>query len=119
VGQYGDSSVLRPLVAVSNNQGASWSYPEAVNAVEFTPNNTYPFTTGNFNNVSWAGNTCVATGSYVDSNIIAHPLWAVSNDLGIVWSFPESTTSAVFSPNNTYPFVNPKHHAQAACKRVV
>lgn len=106
VGRYmsfGDN-VYRPLFALTQNAGISWSYPEAPTSPIFQPNDTNPFVNfGTINSVSCIGTTCVAVGSYSDG-LTQRPLLASSQDSGSTWSYRETTNAPVFTPTNSYPF---------------
>ena len=105
-GSYSDGSVGRPLLAVSQNSGTTWSYPEPITAPVFTPSNTHPYYGGGqFFGASCNGSTCIAAGDYVDSGFVQRPLLAVSHDSGVTWSYPDSITTPVFAPSNTNPFL--------------
>ncbi|MBI2785765.1 MAG: hypothetical protein HYX60_05440 [Legionella longbeachae] len=105
VGYYSDDNFnARPLLAISQNSGTTWTYPESTTAPIFTPNNTYAFNSGNFASTSCTASSCINVGAYVDSATTLRPLLALSQDSGTTWTFPESITAPVFTPNNTYPF---------------
>ena len=105
VGQYLDGTIARPLLAVSQNSGVTWTYPESITAPVFTPNNTNPFSQdGIFNSASCNGSTCMAAGQYNDG-FVDRPLVAVSNDSGATWTYPNSVNAPIFTPNNTNSFV--------------
>ncbi|MGM9452931.1 fibronectin type III domain-containing protein [Legionella bozemanae] len=105
VGAYHDGSTGRPLLALSKNAGTTWTFPASITAPVFTPNNAHPFNTGSFNGASCAGNTCIAVGAYHDGST-PRPFLALSKDAGTTWTFPETITAPVFTPNNTHPFNN-------------
>ncbi|WP_207385576.1 Ig-like domain-containing protein, partial [Legionella gratiana] len=109
VGLYSDASaVSRPLLAVSQDSGVTWTFPGSITAPFFTPSNTYPFQgDGVLFGVSCDGSICVAVGRYTDTNNIKRPLLAQSTDAGVTWTYPTSVTAPVFTPSNTYPFGNP------------
>ena len=99
-GTYTDTNnTARPLLALSQDSGTSWSYPESITAPVFTPNNTIPFVTGYFHAVSCAGATCAGVGFYLDASNISYPLLALSQDSGTSWSYPESITELGFTTN--------------------
>lgn len=104
-GSYTDtSSTQRPLLALSQDSGSSWSYPESITAPVFTTN---PFSTsGSFASASCTGTLCTAVGSYTDANSIQRALLALSQDSGATWIYIESATAPLFTPNNTNPFSN-------------
>lgn len=104
VGSYNLTSVQRPLLALSNDSGITWQYPESITAPEFTPTDTHQFQMGQFESVSCDGNTCVAAGIYTSSGNTERPLLAISQNSGSDWIFPTSTTEPTFEPNDTYPF---------------
>ncbi len=109
-GTYNDSSnVQRPLLALSQDSGATWIYPSSIAASVFVPDNTsHPFNnTGLFNGASCSGSTCVAAGFYSDSNNIQRPLLALSQYAGTIWTYPSAINAPVFVPDNTSnPFIN-------------
>ena len=55
--------------------------------------------------MSCTGSICRAAGTYNDG-IKDRPLLALSYDSGVNWTFPESLTMPVFTPNDTYQFIN-------------
>ena len=110
-----DGSVARPLLAVSINAGMSWTFPEFITAPVFTPNNSNPFSEGAFTSASCTANTCIAVGNYVDSTVVSRPLLAVSTDRGATWTYPESITAPVFTPNNSHPFSRDGYFRGASC----
>lgn len=107
VGAYTDTNtVTRPLLALSQDGGTTWTYPEVITAPVFEPVNSNPFSaTGVFNAASCDGSTCIASGSYV-SNSVQRPLIALTKDAGVTWTYPDAVTSPVFTPVNTFPFDN-------------
>lgn len=109
---------MRPLIGLSTNNGVTWTFPESITLVHFTPNNTHPFSmTGNFSSISCSGTTCVAGGQYTDTLSIVRPLIAVSNDSGATWTYPDSVTSPVFLPGNINPFQNQGLIQSVKCMR--
>jgi len=88
-GYYNRStSDTRPLLAVTQNGGSSWSYPNAI--LTNLPTNT---TDASFVNASCSGSVCIAVGSYTDNTepqAITRPLVVVSRDKGITWKYPSS-----------------------------
>ena len=116
-GHYMDVvDITRPLLAVSHDSGATWSYPDAIATPVFTPSNTNPFLDqGKFNGASCSGTICIATGSYLDGSVVQRPLLAVSQDSGSTWSYPDSITAPVFTPSNTKPFNDTGEFTSASC----
>ncbi|MFC3909187.1 hypothetical protein ACFORL_08900 [Legionella dresdenensis] len=80
-----------PLLALTQDSGATWSYPAAI----YTPANLPPaMTAGNLSGgAGCSGNTCIAAG-YFDNGLTSYPLLAVSLDSGSNWSYPASITSS-------------------------
>jgi len=121
VGSYEqDEGSYRPLLAMSQDSGTTWIYPESITAPIFTPHNTYPFAKkGEFDSVSCDGSLCIAVGNYtIDRGGIfetTRPLLALSQDSGTTWTFPESITAPVFTPHNTYPFIDSALFKSASC----
>lgn len=95
-GQGEDSFKQRPLLAISQNSGTTWSYPESIAAIVFTPN-LHPFDNLAFLfGASCYDNMCIASGQY-RSGGVRRPLLAVSQDSGSNWIFPGSITEPVFT----------------------
>lgn len=95
VGFYSDiNAIRRPLLALSTDTGSTWSFPENMTQPTITP----AFSSGNFRGVSCEGNTCFASGTYVDTNTISRPLLAVSADAGKTWAFSNSITEPTTEP---------------------
>ena len=96
VGMYNDNnSITRPLLAVSNDSGATWSFPNAI-----TQPNTSPAFSSNgiLQTVYCSTNKCLFVGSYNDNNNIARPLIGLTYDKGSSWSFPASVTQPSLTP---------------------
>ena len=89
----------RPLLALTNDSGSTWSYPESITMAEFTPSDTHPLVRGAFIGASCNGSTCIAVGTYQDDSI-SRPFLALSKDSGSSWSYPESVTAPVFTINS-------------------
>lgn len=85
-------SSTRPLLALTRNRGATWTYPAAVR-------NNLPtdFVEGGFGAASCNGNTCIASGSYVynEDDFLQRPLIAISQDGGVTWSYPPTVIQAL------------------------
>ncbi|MCW8398946.1 hypothetical protein OQJ26_09105 [Legionella sp. PATHC038] len=81
-GQYVDSSIKYPLLAYSQNGGASWTY--VIDKSKTLP--TGYTGSGIFYGVSCSGLTCVAGGQYSDGLAI-YPLLASSQDGGATWTY--------------------------------
>jgi hypothetical protein len=89
----------RPLLAVSQNGGTTWSYPEAIYSTAL-PNN---FAYGDFVATSCSNKLCIAAGDYTDSlnsNYQRRPLLAVSQDNGSTWSYPATLYSSKTLPSS-------------------
>lgn len=109
-GSYQDTgTVYRPLLALSIDGGSSWSYPSAINEIQFTPDNiTHPFgSNGYLGAVSCTSTTCIAVGAYVDTLAVNRPLLARSSDGGSTWTYPSEINEVFFTPDNiSNPFSN-------------
>jgi hypothetical protein len=103
-GKYTDkNNIQRPLLALSQDQGSSWTYSAAV---------SQPTTTPAFANQGQLGAPqcrgtgstaiCMASGSYQDINGVVRPLLATTQDGGTSWHFSES----VSQPSTTPAFAN-------------
>jgi hypothetical protein len=116
VGLYTSTdTVVRPLLAITQNAGTSWSYPESITNVVFTPANPNPFVDlGVFNDVSCINSTCVAVGSYNDGTI-RRPLLAYSQDLGSTWIFPPEPTAPLFTPASGNPYDHDGQFLSVSC----
>jgi trimeric autotransporter adhesin len=109
VGQYRDSSGTgRPLLALSTDAGASWTFPTSITQPTTTPAFS---SNGNLSGASCNGSTCIAVGQYRDSSAITHPLLALSTDAGASWTFPTSITQ----PTTTPAFSNFGTFSGASC----
>ncbi|WP_131792985.1 sialidase family protein [Legionella birminghamensis] len=105
-GFYNSVGAFRPLLAVSHDAGSSWTFPSSVTSPVFTPDNTNAFTNnGLFYDVHCAGGLCIAAGYYINGGV-QRPLLAVSQDLGLSWTFPSVINSPVFTPDNSNTFLN-------------
>ncbi|KTC81164.1 BNR/Asp-box repeat containing protein [Legionella cherrii] len=81
-GQYSDGAILYPLLANSQNGGATWSY-----VIEKSKNLPSGFTNlGAFFTTSCSGLNCVAGGNYADGPIY-YPLLAYSQNGGGTWTY--------------------------------
>ncbi|WP_298625105.1 sialidase family protein [uncultured Legionella sp.] len=100
------SNDIQPLLALSKDSGSTWSYSVPITTPVFTPLNTYPFYSGEFNSASCNETTCIAAGTYVDDDGRQRPLLALSTDSGSIWSYPEVITSVLFSPMDTNPYAD-------------
>jgi len=96
-GTYVDTSAIqRPLLAVSVDNGSSWTFPTDIT----NPTTTPPLVgRGTLYSVSCSGTLCIAVGRYHDSNDDRRPLLGVSNDTGSTWTFPESITNPTTLPD--------------------
>lgn len=105
-GQYFDGTILRPMLAVTSDSGATWTFPASVTELNFSPSATHPFggTYAEFYAVNCSGSVCTAGGSYNDG-VAERPMIGVSQDSGLTWTFPDAVTSPIFTPLNTNPFV--------------
>jgi hypothetical protein len=81
-----------PLIALSTDQGSSWSYPAEVHQnlqQKIDPN----FLNGHLENASCSGNKsqaiCIASGSYTNDST-TYPLLAQSKNNGASWTYPTS-----------------------------
>lgn len=118
VGYYQDTNgIFRPLLAQSNDSASSWTYPSMFNDPIFYPStNAHPFQNGgNLKSVSCNQNICIAVGEYNDTNNIARPLLALSQDAGNIWSFPAEITDPVFTPSTANDFANDGSFQGASC----
>ncbi|MCW8408822.1 glycoside hydrolase [Legionella sp. PATHC035] len=81
-GNYVDGSIFYPLLAYSQNGGATWTY-----TIEKGKNLPAGFANGGlFFNVNCSGLNCVAGGQYSDGSIV-YPLLASSLDGGTTWTY--------------------------------
>lgn len=90
VGTYSNGALVKPLILVSNDSGASWS---AANPT--LPANFLNF--GILNTVTCEGSTCVAAGSYTRVGGIQEPLLIVSNNSGATWASVTPTLPPTYS----------------------
>lgn len=110
-----------PLLALSQNYGASWQYPASIPSVTFTPDNiSHPFNNnGQIYSTSCYGSTCIAVGYYYENTpsigIYQRPLLAVSRDKGTTWSYPSSINEMNFIPGNPHPFNDSAAFLGASC----
>ncbi|MDR3442569.1 MAG: sialidase family protein [Legionella sp.] len=96
-GDYNDATrLLRPMLALSQDKGITWTYPTVFTSPVLTP----AFAgNGSINSVSCSGDTCLAVGSYSDTSFTAiHPLLAVSQDRGTTWTFPAAVSQPTLTP---------------------
>ena len=99
VGSYTDTSSNNyPMIALSTNGGASWSYPIDKSSVlppGFGGN-------GSLNSVSCSGigatARCTAAGYYTGTDTVQYPLIALSTNGGISWSYVLTNQSVL--PNS-------------------
>lgn len=87
----------------------------------FTPQNTHPYYTGGIlNSASCSNNTCIAGGSYVDTDKRTRPFLAVSMDKGLTWKYPESIANVDFTPENkTYPYAGLAKFNSVSCSNAL
>lgn len=83
VGTWSQDGVNRPLIAVSQDRGISWSYPASANQQPL-PNN---FSTGELNRTFCKNHICIAAGNWMDKNSVFRPLLALSKDDGSTWNY--------------------------------
>jgi hypothetical protein len=89
VGRYADNiSITYPLVALSTNNGVSWSYP--INKASVLPTD---YSAQGYFQQAWcsgmgANAVCLASGSYADTTTMIYPLLAISTNGGSNWSYP-------------------------------
>jgi len=104
---YSSGGPQKPLVALSSDSGATWSYPSDITNVAGL-NPTFD-SSGILHGASCSGALCIAAGAY--SHQIpsfpfpisrSYPLLAVSTDSGSTWSYPTSITN----PSTTPAFVS-------------
>lgn len=96
VGEYDDiNSQRQPLLALSQNNGTSWTFPLATSQPTVTP--AYD-RLGTYSSASCNGNTCIAGGHYFDATQQQRPLIAQSTDNGVTWTFPTSITQPLLKP---------------------
>jgi hypothetical protein len=75
-GGYYNGSFNYPLLATSNDGGATWTF-----TVTSTIPNGIPID-GNFNSASCSGSTCIAVGNYASGALLAN-----STDGGLTWTY--------------------------------
>lgn len=116
-GVYTDKQYAnRPLLAVSQDSGTTWTYPAAINSPQFIPGNPNPFIDeGGFNSGSCHGTTCIAAGEYTDNYMVSRPLLALSQDAGKTWIYPAIINNPVFSPEDINTFYNDGFFNSASC----
>lgn len=103
---------LRPLLAMSRDQGTSWTYPASINNVVFTPYNLRPYVSSAYlNAVSCNSGVCIASGLYASTSGF-FPLLAFSTNQGIDWTYPSSIPNVVAV---SYPF-DSGYFTGATCK---
>lgn len=83
VGTWSEQGIDRPLIAVSQDKGLTWSYPPSANQQPVDVN----FFRGDLNRVSCNTHFCVAAGSWMDKNAVFRPLLSWSNDAGNTWHY--------------------------------
>lgn len=94
-GHFDDGSTDLPLLAVSQNNGLTWTYPAEI----YTTALPVSFVAGNFRDNSCSSNHCIAVGQF-DDNTDTRPWIAVSLDNGSSWNYP----AAVYSTSLPTPF---------------
>lgn len=115
-GLYSSGGIDRPLLAVSQDLGQNWTYPSAINAPVFTPDNTNAFSNnGSFNGVACQDSVCIAAGSY-RSGGIERPLLALSQNATVTWTYPSVVNSPVFTPDNSNAFTANGSFADVNCQ---
>lgn len=95
-GSYHDKTTQRPLLAFTNDGGATWSYPQQL--IDGLPESLL---FGEFYDASCNGTTCVVVGEYTDDNETTYPLLAVTHDKGVSWCYKQELSS----PDLPTPFV--------------
>ena len=109
-GGYDDNnSNSYPLLALSTDNGNTWSYKIQKNGglpTDFSNN-------GSFNSASCTSTLCIAGGYTVDSNNIQYPLLASSSDSGTTWVYKiknnlqplpvDFSTNAIFNSTSYLP----------------
>lgn len=83
-GNYTDGVTRRPLLALSNDQGSTWSYPASITTPNVTPSIA---NRAELIDAACDTSTCVAIGVYVDGSGESHPLIASSTNAGASWSY--------------------------------
>lgn len=107
-GSYYDALPLtnpKPLLAVSQDSGMTWDYPDSVTTPTFLLN---PFSSGTLRGASCSDSTCVAAGRYEDTTTIVRPMLVVRNQsTSNLWVYPEDVTTPQFTPTAANPVVYP------------
>ncbi|RUR17669.1 exo-alpha-sialidase [Legionella sp. km535] len=87
-GHYDDDIKRRPLLGLSTDEGATWSYPMDITHSSLPQ----PFYEGELVASACSDALCIAIGTYSDK-VTKRPLLALSSDLGITWSYPQDINS--------------------------
>ncbi len=95
-GGYYDGTISRPMVALTQDGGATWRFPSDITDPSLSPN--FSMNGAFYGKASCYSNTCVASGGYSDEQEVQRPLLALSQDGGSTWSFPTSITQPVLNP---------------------
>lgn len=86
-GKYSDGVNQRPLLAVSNDKGVSWSYPSAISNLTVTPSDLGIL--AQLIRAKCTSAVCMAIGSNEKSR---PPLLAISTNKGLTWSYSSEFT---------------------------
>lgn len=98
VGTWSEKGLDKPLVAVSKNQGVTWSYPPSANLQPVTQN----YSRGELTKVFCNNQRCVAAGYWMDNEAIFRPLLASSLDEGNTWNYLDMLHQSPLLPNPLY-----------------
>lgn len=92
-GQYSNGTTPYPMLSVSTNGGASWTYK--VDSTTLLP---LDYANGGlFRKVLCSAQVCIAAGSYGDGTN-TYPMLAVSTDAGQTWSYKIDKTPSTLPP---------------------
>ena len=101
-----NGSVIYPLLATSNNGGASWVYSLDSTTSPSAPSNLVG--AGIFNSVRCVGVHCVAAGNYNGTNSSSqntlYPLLATSSDGGVSWVYTLDSTTPTSVPSEDFGY---------------
>ncbi|CAM3060981.1 BNR/Asp-box repeat containing protein [Legionella steigerwaltii] len=100
-GQYSDGSIFYPLLAYSQNGGATWTY--VIDKSKTLPSGFATF--GIFSSASCSGLNCIAGGTYSNGST-QYPLLAISQDGGVTWIYSIDKSKTLPFDFNNGGFIN-------------
>jgi hypothetical protein len=90
-GSYSNGASTMPLLTLSKDGGASWTYPKSI-LTDLAARIGHGFIGGLFNAASCSGEgdkaVCIASGSYFRKSGAGIPFLALSRDGGDTWTYP-------------------------------